>query len=177
MTANTEDDYVHSDPVWRDRADFIITADVAEEGEPPQWEQLWARQVGENRYQLCCIPFFAYDLALGDIVDTETRGERQYVVRAVVERSGHSTFRIWFGNSPGHERGHQEGGSHHRVLEDLTDMGAVIEWSSHDLPAVDTMPEITQEVATYLWNLEQRRVIEYETGTTLEPAEFGSPPP
>lgn len=175
MTANTEDEYVHSDPVWRDRANFIIAADVGEEGEQSQWEQLWARRVGENRYQLCCIPFFVYDLALGDIVDTETHGERRYVVRTVLEATGHSTFRVWFGNSPDHQHGHREGGIHHRVLEDLTAMGALTEWSSHNLLAVDTAPEITQRVADYLGNLEQQGMIEYETGMTLGPAEFNPP--
>lgn len=168
---------MHSDPVWQDRANFIIAADVAEEGEPPQWEQLWARQVGENHYQLCCIPFFAYDLALGDIVDTEAKGERPYVIRTVLEPAGHYTFRVWFGNSPDHEHGHREGGIHHRVLEDLTAMGALTEWSSHDLLAVDTAPEITQRVADYLWDLEQQGLIEYETGMRLGPAEFNSPSP
>jgi hypothetical protein len=34
-------------------------------------EQLWARQVGDRHFELCCIPYFVYDLALGDVVEID----------------------------------------------------------------------------------------------------------
>jgi Domain of unknown function (DUF4265) len=167
MTSDDNDVAVHQEPIWRDRANSIIMVDVSDEGNPPRWEQLWPREVESHRYQLCCIPFFAYDLALGDIVDTETKGEHQYAVRSVVEESGHSTFRIWFGNSSGPD-GHREGGIHHRVLADLTAQGALMEWSSHNLLAVDVEPKIVQQIPNYLWGLEQQGTLEYETGMMHE---------
>ena len=36
-------------------------------------EQLWARRLDEERFEVCCIPFFAYDVALG----RHGRGRRQ----------------------------------------------------------------------------------------------------
>jgi hypothetical protein len=43
----------HETPVWRERANFIIGAAL---DAPGKWEQLWARQVSPNRFELCCIP-------------------------------------------------------------------------------------------------------------------------
>jgi hypothetical protein len=54
---------VHLAPVWRERANCLIFANIAEGGLPKRWEQLWARRVGDARFVLCCIPFFAYDRA------------------------------------------------------------------------------------------------------------------
>ena len=33
-----------------------------------EWEQLWGKEVGPQRCIVCCIPFFVYDVALGDEV-------------------------------------------------------------------------------------------------------------
>lgn len=38
---------VHDQPVWRDRSDFIINAELAEEG---RFEQLFVRRLGEDRF-------------------------------------------------------------------------------------------------------------------------------
>ena len=56
------------------------------------FEQLWTTRVGENRFELCCIPFFAYDLALGDVVRADAA--TGYVVQAVEQRSGNGVVRV-----------------------------------------------------------------------------------
>jgi hypothetical protein len=99
---------VHEGPVWRDRANFIVGAPLSEEGRA---EQLWARQLGGERFEICCIPFFVYDLALGDVVETDAA---QNIVR-VVEPSGRFVFRIWFG-----ETFH----SRQKVADELEERGA-----------------------------------------------------
>ena len=60
---------VHSDPVWRDRSNFIIATPIEPGEAGVTAERLWARRVDDRHYQLCCIPFFAYDLALGDVIE------------------------------------------------------------------------------------------------------------
>ncbi|MBI9114878.1 DUF4265 domain-containing protein [Sanguibacter suaedae] len=40
-------------------------------GEGDNLEQLWTKRVGDDLLELCCIPFFAYDLALGNVVRAE----------------------------------------------------------------------------------------------------------
>jgi hypothetical protein len=90
---------LHEQPVWRDRSNFIINAELPEKDRPRRFEQLFAREVGEDRFEVCCIPFFVYDIALGDVVRTAPKGDRKYVVSGVAERSGRYVFRIWFGDS------------------------------------------------------------------------------
>jgi hypothetical protein len=142
-------DAVHEAPVWRERANFIIGAPLPEEGRA---EQLWARQLGDERFEICCIPFFVYDLALGDVVETDANHD---VVR-VVERSGRFVFRVWFGEAF-HPR--QE------VADELAELGALLEWSSANLLAVDAADETHAEaLAAYLAEQERAGRLMYETG-------------
>ena len=66
-----------------------------------EWEQLWWQQVAPKRFVLCCIPFFVYDLSLGDEVKTD----EDNVLLTVLKRSGQVSFRVWFG---GGGRGRKE---------------------------------------------------------------------
>lgn len=142
-------DAVHDAPVWRDRADFVIGAPLPEE---KRAEQLWARQVGDQRFEICCIPFFLYDVALGDVVETDSN----YDLARVVERSGRFVFRVWFGEAF-HPR--QE------VADELTELGALLEWSSANLLAVDAADEADgQRIADYLAEQEGAGRLMFETG-------------
>jgi hypothetical protein len=58
-------------------------------------ESAWALPLGNNKYKLDNILFYAPEYSLGDIVKVEHRGEEPFVV-GVVEESGHSTVRILF---------------------------------------------------------------------------------
>ena len=148
----------HGNPTWRDRSDFIIFADIAREGLPLRLEQLWARQVTLGRFEICCIPFFAYDIALGDEVETEARGGRRYVVRRVVKRSGRYTFRAWFGDSSSpHARD--------ELIQELLAFGCELEWSSLNLLAIDAATDdLAQAVADKLDERERNGNLVYETG-------------
>ncbi|MFF0382628.1 DUF4265 domain-containing protein [Streptomyces sp. NPDC004286] len=56
-------------------------------------EQLWLREVDEGGVcEDCCIPFYAYGLALGDMVGTDDSHD---VDRAIRE-SGHRAVRVLF---------------------------------------------------------------------------------
>lgn len=147
---------VHQDPVWRERSNFIINAELAEKDRPRRFEQLFAKQVGEDRFEICCIPFFVYDIALGDVVVTSPRGGRKYVVDKVVEPSGRYVFRVWFGESF-HPRD--------EIAAELRALGSMIEWSSRNLLAVDAVDrEHAQLVADFLAEREQAGHLVYETG-------------
>lgn len=142
-------DAVHDAPAWRDRADFVIGAPLPEEGRA---EQLWARQVSDRRFEICCIPFFLYDVALGDVVETDA----EYDLAGVVERSGRFVFRVWFGEAF-HPR--QE------VAGELAELGALLEWSSANLLAVDAADEDhAQVIADYLVEQEGASRLMFETG-------------
>lgn len=147
---------VHADPVWRGRSNFIINAELGEEDLPHRFEQLWTRQLGEDRFEICCIPFFLFDVALGDVVTTAPRGGRQYVLDRVVEPSGRFVFRVWFGESF-HPRD--------EIAEELTQLGALLEWSSVNLLAVDAADAAhAQGVAGFLHTRQELGQLLYETG-------------
>lgn len=142
-------DALHPEPVWRDRSNFIIGAPLPEEGRA---EQLWARQVGDRRFEICCIPFFVHDVALGDVVETDANFD---LVR-VVERSGRYVFRVWFGES---FRPREE------IAERLAALGALLEWSSLNLLAVDAADEShAQVIADFLTEQERGGHLMFETG-------------
>ena len=159
MTRPQHEFVVHGDPVWRERANFIIHAELPEKDRPKRFEQLWARQLDDNRFEVCCIPFFVFNLALGDVVVTSPKGGLKYVVEEVVEPSGRYVFRVWFGNSlqPPDE-----------VANELRALGSLIEWSSRNLLAVDTADSArAQQVADFLIEREKAGLLVYETGRSL----------
>lgn len=143
---------VHSDPVWRDRADFIIAASIDPGSTGITTEQLWARRLDDERLELCCIPFFAYDLALGDTVEVDT----EHLVTRVVEPSGRYVFRVHFAR-PDQPRD--------EVMEQLDGMDVLAEWSSDSLVALDARDEAhAQQVADVLQEREDRGHLVFETG-------------
>ncbi len=146
----------HNEPVWRDRANFVIAADIASSPDKRGWEQLWARKIADQRFEICCIPFFAYDLALGDEVETDG----DHVLCRVVKPSGRFTFRVWFGSSTDPD-------DRTRVTEVLQREGCEHEWSSENLLAIDApTQETAQALANALAALQQDGRVTYETGRT-----------
>jgi len=139
------------EPVWRNSANFIIAAELPA-GLAAGTEQLWARHLDGNRYQVCCIPFFIYDLALGDLVETDS----EHVVKRVLEKSGRLVFRVWF--SPAHQ-------SSPDIVEALEQLGSLLEWSSRGLLAVDAANEVQgQRISGFLATQERMGRLTYETG-------------
>lgn len=150
------DDYVavHENPVWKDHSDFIIRVFLEEQEDHNDWEQLWAKKIEKYRFMICCIPFFAYNLSLGDevVVDSE------YNIKKVVLPSGHSTFRVWFGDS-------KIQGISVKVSDELSKMNAILEWSSENLLAISAEnDEVSALVANYLLKAQEKGELIYETG-------------
>jgi hypothetical protein len=50
---------VHQKPVWRERSNFVISGALPEKDRPRRFEQLFARQLAGDRFEVCCIPFFS----------------------------------------------------------------------------------------------------------------------
>lgn len=146
---------VHHDPVWREHADFIIRVEIDPEGTDVTTEQLWARRTGPNTFELCCIPFFVYDLALGDVVAVDS----EFFITRVVQTSKRYAFRVHFG--------HDDSEIRTSVAERLEGFGALLEWSSRSLLAVDVIDrERAQVVADYLQSEMDQGHLIYETGRT-----------
>jgi len=130
--------------------DFIIGAPLPEAGRA---EQLPARRLDEPlSFEICCILFFLYDVALGDVVQTDVG----YEFARVVEPSGRFVFRAWFGESF-HPR--QE------IADRLGEIGALLEWSSNNLLPVDAADaREARVIADYLSDQKGRGHLKYETG-------------
>jgi hypothetical protein len=146
------DETPHPAPVWGDRADAVVLAAAGAAGGPP--ERLPARRVAERRYEVLCIPFAA-DLALGDVVVTD--GDRHVV--EVLRPSGRAVFRVRVDASSTHARG--------EVARDLRYLGALLEWSSPVLLAVDAAdPAVARAVDDYLAGRELRGDLLYARAGT-----------
>jgi hypothetical protein len=145
---------VHRDPAWRDRANFIIQAPLEEEH---HFEQLWVRQLEADLFEVCCIPFFLYDVALGDIVKTALQGESRYVMTGVERSLGRYVFRAFFSEA---QYGYRDS-----VVAELEELGALMEWSSPSLVAIDAADlDAGQGVADLLWARQQSGRLVFETG-------------
>lgn len=129
----------HPNPAWREKANFLIFADLEDHGMPGRWEQLWARQEGEE-FELCCIPFFTYGLALGDRVRTAPRGGRRYVVASREAPSGRAVGRLWL-------KGVKDPSIRSAVEEFVRERGWLSEWRSSllalDLPDQQAWQELS----------------------------------
>jgi len=145
---------VHENPIWRDQANFIIAAYLGEKDGRNEWEQIWAKDLGTRRFLICCIPFFAYDLSLGDEVETD----EHYVVQRVVTDSGRYTFRVWFGNSVNPSMTS-------KIKEEIKEFKSDLEWSSPNLLAISVPNlDVAQALAMYLQSQQDAGYLIYETG-------------
>ncbi|GAA1246213.1 hypothetical protein GCM10009633_19240 [Janibacter melonis] len=146
---------LHEHPVWRDRSNYIVQAPLNIEDDLEtelEFEQLWTRQIDDSHFELCCIPFFLYDVALGDVLEVSEEG----VVRRVKSTSGRYVFRVWLGD---------DGYPRSKVEADLISLGSLTEWASNDLLAVDARNlSHAQEVADYLQMQANSGRLEFETG-------------
>jgi uncharacterized protein DUF4265 len=82
----------HLNPVRRPVPSFMLRAALDDVGGDGDFEQIWTKRVGDDRFEVCCIPFFAYDLALGDVVRADAASG--YVIQAVERRSGNGVVRV-----------------------------------------------------------------------------------
>lgn len=152
---------MHNDPAWRERANFIITAPLEESGSEQRfrWEQLWAKQLGDNRFEVCCIPFFIYDVDIGDEVETTDLASKKYVLSRVLKKSGRLTFRVWL----------TAGAQREAIMEEIKDRGHLIEerWPGSKLLAIDAADDASAKtLVDLLHEKETRGLLNYETGRT-----------
>jgi hypothetical protein len=77
-------------PMDTRRAKIVVTAPSGEV------ENLWAFAEGRDRYRLDNIPLLAFGLSLGDVVRAPLIDGRPAFAE-VLERSGHSTYRLALG--------------------------------------------------------------------------------
>lgn len=144
---------VHAEPVWRTQSNFVFRVFIGKNEGVNEWEQLWWQQVAPTRFVLCCIPFFVYNLSLGDEVETA----EDYVVRSIRERSGQVTFRVWFGGAAVEVK--------EKAMDEIQRLRPFVEWSSPNLVALSIDGSLGQELSNILQLLENEGVLQYEAGS------------
>ena len=93
MQATDQTSYInHEDPARRPDRAYMAMADLAPFGSPDTCEQLWLKPLDGGEYEVCCIPFRAYGIALGDRVGLSARD----FVDRVVHHSGRRVLRVLF---------------------------------------------------------------------------------
>jgi hypothetical protein len=118
----------HEHPVWS--SNFFIVA-ALETSHEKQWhEQFWVNRRAERLFEIRCIPFFTYGLALGDVVETD----EQYRFLRVVEKCGHRNLRIAIIN--------QITETHALIADWVLKTGLLNEWHKPTYVAMDCPPEL-----------------------------------
>lgn len=121
-------------------------------------ESVWVEKVGKDRYRIMNVPFYAYGLSIEDVIVTKDyRGT--HAVLTVVERSGHSTYRLFLAEGVGIDS---------QVFREnwilLQNLGCTYERATRSLLAVDVPPlaeihEVYQllehGVAAGVWDFEE----------------------
>ena len=154
MTYQTGDyEAVHQSPAWRGQADFIFSTHIGIRDGRNEWEQMWGKKVAPTRFMVCCIPFFAKDIALGDVVETDSL----FTFQKVVKRSGHITFRVWFESTDLELR--------RSTLRAVVAMEPIFEWSSENFCALSICGDLqSQNLANLLQTYEDQKIVSYDTG-------------
>ena len=108
--------------------------------ESQDWEELWARSVGES-YRLESTPFFENRVSKGDLVVATLQGDGFLQFERVVERGRHSTFRALI---------NIELVSAESVSNELKRLGAECEITLDNLVAIDVSEEAMNVVEDFL---------------------------
>lgn len=105
-------------------------------------ETMWASPLGEDRYRLQNVPFFAYGLSFDDVVNAREIGG-QLFVQDVVERGGHSTYRVFLSQKVKRDEGRFQ-----ESWRPLLEIGVTYEQANDRLLAID-VPDTTDIYRAY----------------------------
>ncbi|MEQ1607094.1 MAG: DUF4265 domain-containing protein [Pyrinomonadaceae bacterium] len=148
---------IHDFPAWREKANFIIGANLTSQGlsDLATSEQIWARQIKADVFEICCIPFFAYGFALGDWVITRDDGDDKYIINSVLERKGHTTYRLFL---PSNEETNA-------IIDEIISLECLVEvrWRKSRLIAIDAPHQSAKHsLETFLLSVKQKTGAECE---------------
>ena len=122
-------------------------------GDSEHAEQLWCAELGNNRFGLCCIPFYLYGVSLGDVIRVKQSDCGLYEVIEVEESFGFYTYRVFF-----------YGETQYKVMARMDELGAGYEWYSTRFMAIAVGDLRTaNNVTDYLSLLEKNGELEFES--------------
>jgi len=129
-------------------------------------EWVWAEPAGNNTFVLKNVPTFAKGLSYGDVVKIGTVDEVP-VFEDVVERGGHSTYRI-YANSD------RRSSEVMRVIQTLEKMHCEMENATDKIVGVDVLPEADiYAVYKVLDDAERTGILQFQEGHCGHPLKTG----
>ena len=135
-------------------------------------ESMWARPLGDDRYRIENVPFYAYGLNYHDVVEArESSPELKPSVIRVLEWSGHRTLRVIFEEDVPED-------DHGGYLDELAPLHVSFERCSERYYALDLEPEArVDQVRRQLDLWERDGVLAYETCEARVAGHVGEAPP
>jgi hypothetical protein len=138
-------------------------------GWPYATESMWAKKLGDNLYALRNVPFYAYGLSYDDRLQTVIRDKLRHVIK-VVDRGGHSTYRIFAGLG-------RHNPAVNSLLERIHGSGCEIEAANDKHVAIDIPPEVDVfRIYDLLDEAEKQGLWEFEEGHCGHPVSGRRPP-
>jgi hypothetical protein len=107
-----------------------------EDGEEVFVETPWAKRVGTNLYELDNLPWYAYGVSCGDVVEAVPAADGLPEFRRVVRKSGNRTVRVVLKPQA------SESSESKALLDDLQSMGCDYEGMNHSYIAVNIPPSV-----------------------------------
>ena len=116
-----------------------------EEGDDVHVETPWAKQVGDNLYELDNLPWYAYGVSCGDVVEAIPAEDGLPEFRRVVRKSGNRTVRVIL-EPPANQSADSKA-----ILDRLVSMGCDYEGMDYSYVAVNIPPAaIFEDVCDFL---------------------------
>lgn len=143
----------HPNPANRREANYLVHVILDDEAQEigSDAEQIWVQELKDNKFKICCIPFFVYGLALDDIVRVD---ENNFVVE-LLESSGRKCHRIY--RAEGFPTESEE-------LMNIALLGGTIERQSYELLAIDVIQCDAEKLESYLSELHGSEFCIWERG-------------
>lgn len=121
----------HSDP----DAKVLFRVPYEDDSDEAEVETLWAWDLGNDRYKIDNLPYFAYSVSCGDIVLAPFSEEEGFpTFSKVLEKSGNKTVRIIF------ETPVETGNESQQILDYLVELGCDYEGSNRRYIVVNIPP-------------------------------------
>jgi Domain of unknown function (DUF4265) len=151
--------------------EFVVLGDAVDEdctvwfaaekmsGGNVRWEGLLARRLATDRARICAVPFWLYDVNLGDEVSIIESVEGAPVATGVVHDAGNVGFRVFH---PAAADLHDDR-RWYRLLEDLERFECWFDPRTPRHVALSAPPQHAQAVADYLQQRGDRGDFEWET--------------
>jgi hypothetical protein len=134
---------VHEAPAWRPDQGYIAMVDLGPFGFPNLNDQVWLKQLDQARYEVRCIPFRVYGIALGDVVELDNGR----FIAQVVQASGRRVLRIFFTEPRPAANGDD---ARRDLIMEVGSAGLLSEWDGDRHVAIDVPPDANMQ-GVYDW--------------------------